>query len=163
MQKSDFNIKVADLLKETGKQDNIEFKDLYTDRIPWLSFEWLSGNISLESIDQTTINATTTNIECQINDICDHCGKDYLRQARCDIHEAKFTTDKKQFNDEAEDEIFPINDNQNIDIEDMIIQAVWLQEPLTKVCYDCLNKMDDHNDEEEIDYFETSLGNINFS
>lgn len=163
MKKSDFTIKVADLLKETGKQDTTDFSELYTDKIPWLTKEWVSWSIGLESINDTTLDATITNLECQISDICDHCGKEYLRQTRCDVYENKFSSDKSQFQDDPEEEIFPINENQIIDIEDMIVQAIGLQEPLTKVCYDCLNKVDSEDDEEGLDYFETSLGNINFS
>ncbi len=163
MKKSDFTIKVADLLKETGKQDTTDFSELYTSKIAGLNKEWVSGTISLESINENTIDATITNLECQISDICDHCGKEYVRQTRCDIYENKFSSDKSQFEDDTEEEIFPINENQIIDIEDMIVQAIGLQEPLTKLCYDCLNKIDTDDEEDSLDYFETSVGNIKFS
>jgi len=39
MKKSDFTIKVADLLKETGKQDTTDFSELYTSKIAGLNKE----------------------------------------------------------------------------------------------------------------------------
>jgi len=117
----------------------------------------------LESQSKKTIQASFTDIQCQINDTCEACSSEYTRQVRCDFHEVKFTLDKSQYDNEAQDEIFPIDEKSNIDLEDVVVQAIGLQTPTTKLCYDCINKQESDNDDySSLDYFENG-DNIQFN
>jgi hypothetical protein len=54
-----------------------------------------------------------------------------------------------------------IDDNKNIDMEESLRQAIGVQSPITTLCYDCINSTPDSDDDENIDYFE-STNTINF-
>jgi len=160
---SSFSIKVSDLLRNVGKQDTIQFEKQATKKIENMTAEGVSGNIALESLNEQSVEVTLTDIQCEVDDCCDRCDKDYRRAIRCDYHVATFTSKPSDFSEEAQDEIFPINNKGNIDIEEMVIQAIGLQTPMTKLCFDCINS-EEENDEDEYDSSEGSIGGtISFS
>lgn len=130
-------IKVADLLHNIGVTDTITLEDVNITNI-WLDAEHLiQWGLRLESMSAERVWATFYDIECGIVEHCDYCGKSYTRSVRIDEYECVFTNHKQ--GSDSHDEIFPIDDGDNIDVSEPLRQAILLQEPITKYCYDCLN------------------------
>ncbi len=154
-------IKVADLLKETSKEDSMQFEEVMI-TLSWLREPGIKWDIHLTSFNQDTIEAKLTNITCDRDQSCEKCNKEFIKSVRCDYYETTFTNNPDAFEDEPEDEIFPIDDNLNIDLGESLRQAIEIQQPITILCYDCINQEpSDDDDNEQEEYFESS-GNITF-
>jgi len=161
MKKSDFKINVWDLLLSAGKQDQISFEDIYVDEITSLTKKWISGNVVIQSFDQDSLLVTLEDLKCTLHEPCDKCAEEYDRKINIKEYSAKFQNEVNP-EEEWDDEIFLIDGNENIDIKDMVIQAIVLQEPFKKLCSKCQKISKKEENEEDIDYFE-STGNITFS
>ena len=153
-------IKVADLLKETSKEDDMQFEEVMIE-LEWLKEPWIKGDIHLTSFNQDTIETKFTNITCDRDQVCEKCNKEFVKSVWCDYYETTFTNNPEAFEDEAEDELFEIDKNLNIDLGESLRQAIEIQQPITTLCYDCINNELEDDDEDQ-EYFESS-GNIEFS
>ena len=159
MKDKSFVIKIGDLLKETGRSDELIFSQKRTKLIPGLTDEWISGKVFLQSLNKDSIYADLQNIVCSIDNICDTCEAPFVRKVHIDQYWAKFILgeDKQKIEQEqAEEEIFSINPrDEGIDIEDMLVQAIRLDEPIVNHCPICAKKIAELPDEDEDpDYFE---------
>lgn len=164
MKSSDFHVKVSDLLKEPGRQDSITFEKMFSLEVPYLTQEGINGTLHLQSLDKQTVFAELEDVHAKVDAECDSCGVQFVRPIHMASYEAKFILPDSHLDDEEPgDEIFSIDQKtETINTEDMIVQAVRLQEPLVIRCADCHAKFADVTpDDEEMDTFEAK-SNITF-
>ena len=164
MKDKSFIIKIGDLLKETGRTDELVFEDKQTELIPDLSAKGISGKVLLQSLTKDSVYADLEDITCAIDCTCDTCGSDFVRDVHIHQYWAKFVLGEekqKMEQDNSEEEIFSINPrDEGIDIEDMIIQAIRLDDPIVNHCPLCAKMIEELPDEEDDpDYLEWK-GNI---
>ncbi len=105
----------------------------------------------MQSFDQDALLVTLENITADIDESCDICNKVYTRKLDIKEYIAKFQK-KIDLNESTDDEVFKIDGNENIDIKDMITQAIVLKEPLAKKCSSCAKKSSEESD--DFDYME---------
>ena len=161
MKKSKFIINVWDLLISAWKRDEISFKNEFIDNLENLTKEWISGDIIIQSYDQNSLFVTLNDITCTLNEPCDKCTELYDRKVSVPEYSAKFQIEIDP-DYEWDDEVFQIDKNENIDVQDMILNAIKLQEPFTKKCPKCEIEKDDIDEDEDLWTFEWSW-NIHFS
>jgi len=162
MKNSKFIINVWDLLLSAWKRDEINFEKEMIPEIEWLTKEWISWKILIQSFDKESLLVTLEDVTCTIKEPCDRCTNLYERNVSVENYTARFQVELDKEYD-WDDEIFLIEKNETINVKDMIINAILLQEPFTKKCEKCL-KEDEENwevDDWDLDSFE-SKGNINF-
>ena len=170
MKNSKFVINVWDLLLSSGKRDEISFKNETISELQWLTKDWINGKVIIQSFDTDSLLVTLEDLTCTIKEPCDICTKEYERKVEVKTYSAKFEIEiEKDY--EWDDEIFPIDKNETIDIKNMVMNAILLQEPFTKKCENC-TKIDEEEfewteweynelDEEDTESF-WSFWNINF-
>lgn len=161
MKKSKFIINVWDLLLSAWKRDEISFENEMIESLDALIKEWIKWKVIIQSFDQNSLLVTLQDISCTLHEICDRCTESYDRKVEVPEYSAKFQIEIDP-DYEWDDEVFLIDKNENIDIQDMIINAIKLQEPFTKLCEKCQALVDeDEEDEEDIGKFEWTW-NISF-
>jgi len=160
-----FTIKIWDLLKETWKKDTISFEKLFTEHYPDIEKSWISGTLNLVSLNETALIATIS-LNCKVKEFCERCGNKFEREINVSNYSAKFIIPNEENYDDNSDEIeelFPINEKTlTIDIEELIINSIWIEEPITKKCPKCKTQIDTDNEMDDTNYFE-SKSNIIFS
>lgn len=136
MKKSNFKINVSDLLLSAWKTDEISFEQQDIQNIKNLWPNKIKGNLLLQSFDQSSLLTTLENIECELIENCDKCLETYHRKVTIPQYQARYqcTIDP---NEDKEDEIYPIDSDGNIDIEEMLINAIQLQTPFVHKCENC--------------------------
>ncbi len=158
-------IKVSDLLHNLGSQDTIPFEKVKIDDVDLHPEHLINGIMDLQSMSAERVGATFREVECGLNSVCDHCGKTFIRPIWIDHYDCTFTSNISP--SDIEDEVFPIDDKENIHIDEPLRQAILLDTPVAVHCIDCIN---DENlqanaltpDEiEEIDYSEEG-GTVQF-
>lgn len=161
MKKSRFIINVWDLLISAWKRDEILFENEQIQEISNLTKDGISGTIVIQSYDQNSLLVTLHDLNCTIHEPCDKCTEYYDRNVFVPEYSAKFQIEiDPEY--EWDDEIFEIDKNENIDVKDMIINAISLQEPFTKKCPNCIELgWDEYDEDEEMWSFEWTW-NINF-
>jgi len=159
MKNNNFKINIWDLLQSAGKIDNFEFEHEKLPELKWLSNDGVNGEVMLQSFDKDSLLVTLTNLSASIDEICDICTKPHIRDINIDEYSAKFQR-KIDKNEITDDEVFKIDWNENIDIRNMIIQAIILEEPMAKKCPTCTKKASEESD--DFDYMEWTW-NITFS
>ena len=162
MKNSKFIINVGDLLLSAWKKDEISFEKEMIPEIWWLTKDWISWKILIQSFNKESLLVTLEDISCTIKEPCDKCTKSYKRDVFVENYTARFQVELDKEYD-WDDEIFLIEKNETIDVKDMIINAILLQEPFTKKCDKCLQEDEENWEMEDwdLDSFEWS-GNINF-
>lgn len=161
MKKTDFKINVWDLLLSAGKQDQINFENIIVEELPNLTKKWISWDIIIQSFDKDSLLVTLKDLTCTLHEPCDKCTEEYDRKVDIKEYSAKFQN-KVNPEEEWDDEIFLIDGNENIDIKDMVIQAIILQQPFTKVCPKCQENEPSDFDEEEEYFGGFWWGNVQF-
>lgn len=141
-------IKISDLLLESGKKDDIYIHSLHIDSIPRLCPEGISANIHLQSLDTSTIAVTLNDLHCMIHELSDLSGEAYIRTVQVHDYNAKFVTAISKLQDEGDDPVFPIH-GDFIDIKDMVYQAIQLQEPIIKHTPEEQRKLIQQDDEDD--------------
>lgn len=161
MKKSKFIINVWDLLLSAWKRDEISFENEMIESLDTLTKQWINWKVIIQSFDQNSLLVTLQDISCTLHEVCDRCTESYDRNVEVPEYSAKFQIEIDP-DYEWDDEVFLIDKNENIDIQDMIINAIKLQEPFTKLCEKCQALVDeDEEDEEDIGKFEWTW-NISF-
>lgn len=166
MKDQSFIIKIADLINQPWKKDEMFFEKKFTDQLPNLDENWLAWSVLLQSLDKNSILVSLIDVKCVLDDICDVCQKSYKRKVVWESYNAKFILPEHYKDDDnSTEEIFPIDHkDENINIEDMVVQDIVLQEPIIRRCKDCEKKEINNSDIEEdsdVEYFEWK-GNIVF-
>ena len=160
MKKSRFIINVWDLLISAWKRDEISFENEQIQEITNLTKDGISGTIVIQSYDQNSLLVTLHDLSCTLHEPCDKCTELYDRDVFIPEYSAKFQIEiDPEY--EWDDEIFEIDKNENIDVKDMIINAITLQEPFTKKCPKCMDTDDDITEDDDVGTFEGTW-NINF-
>lgn len=167
MKDQKFSIKISDLLNNAGQIDEIVFEKKFSDDLPNLTEEGISWTFVMQSLNDSTLIGTLTDVNCTLKDVCDSCQKNFEREINVPEYSAKFTIKDSHWNEEdeekAEDEVFFIDPkNELIDIGDMVIHTIKLQDPVVKRCDICEKKMENVDDDEEEGYM-VSSSNIQFS
>lgn len=161
-----FKIKIADLLNETGKQDEVVFEHKFSDQLPNLDDQGITGNFTIQSLDTTSLLGTLTDVTACFHETCDSCGVEFLRTVDVLSYTGRFVFEdevkKKEAPDSEEVLFFIDSKSETINIEDMVVQAILLDDPFVKRCDACTKRLANTSDEEDIEEFE-SKGNIIFS
>jgi len=163
-----FEIKVGDLLKTPGKKDTIIFEEKNIEELPNIQPPGIKGSLEIQSLNDSTVLATLTNISCTTQDSCDRCLAKYTREILCPEYKARFIIpephqDDDQVDANDDEELFPIDaKSENIDIQEMILQSILLQEPISKRCPQCINIPIEQEDQDDVDYLESNMG-VTFS
>lgn len=156
MKDKSFVIKVWDLLQEAGRTDEIQFSHKWTEQLPGLTDDGITGIVSLQSLSRDSVYVDLDNVECAIDSICDTCETPFVRDVHIDHYGGKFVLweeNMKLEQEHTEEEIFAINArDEGIDIEDMVVQAILLDAPIVNHCASCAKKIEelpDDNDDNE--------------
>ena len=161
-----FKIKIADLLNETGREDEMVFEHKFSDQLPNLDAEGVSWIFTIQSLDDTSLLGTLTDVVATFHETCESCGKEFLRSVHIPSYIARFVLeDEKAKKEAAESEevvLFIDPKAETINIEDMVVQSILLNDPFVKRCDACIKRLENTNDEDDFGEFETK-GNITFS
>lgn len=92
-------------------------------------------------------------IACRLEDVCDSCGKTFIRDINIPEYAARFVEEgslSKEEEESADEAILIINPkDETIDVTDMIVQAIVLNDPFVKRCDTCEKKLANMDDEED--------------
>lgn len=162
-----FKIKIADLLNETGRQDEIVFEHKFSDQLPNLDTEGVTWTFTIQSLDNTSLLGTLTDVSSSFHETCDSCGDWFLRSVDIPLYTWRFVFEdevKKKEAPESEEVLFYIDSKaETINIEDMVVQAILLDDPFVKRCAACTKRLASiDDDEEDLGEFEAKW-NIIFS
>lgn len=161
MKKSKFQINVWDLLLSAWKRDQIIFENEKLEALQNLWPNGISWKIIIQSFNEDSLLTTLEDLNCTIVEPCDKCTTVYNREILIPEYQAKFQT-KIDPKEESDDETYLIDKNENIDIQDMILNAIKLEEPFIKKCPKCQQDESDELEDEEDDFDSIWLGNIQF-
>jgi len=162
-----FKIKIADLLNETGKQDEIIFEHKFSDQLPNLDAEGITWTFVIQSLDNTSLLGTLTDVTARFHETCDSCAASFMRSVHVPSYTGRFVFEdelKKKEAPESDEVLFFIDPKaETINIEDMVVQAILLDDPFVKRCDACMKRLaNTSDDEDDLGVFE-SKWNINFS
>ena len=135
-----FKIKVADLLHNPGTKDEVSFEKKFTKQIDNIWIEGIKGRVILQSTDPNTVHVILKDLEVVLEEVCEVCWKDYQRKVEVPLYEADFVMPAfhPDITEKVHDEYFLINPkDMTIDIEDMVVQAIWLTMPFVLRCEEC--------------------------
>jgi len=161
-----FALKIADLLNEAGRSDEIVFDHKFSDQLPNLDDEWVSWSLSVQSLDEHSLLGTLEDVSATMHDACESCGVGFVRTVHIPLYTSRFVFEKDISEDEkvsSEDPLLYIDSkDETINIEDMIVQAILLNDPFVKRCDQCAKRLDAIDDDEDLGEF-VAKGNITFS
>ena len=161
-----FKIKIADLLNEAGSEDTIVFANKFTDQLTKLDDNGISWSFTIQSLDKTSLLGTLTDVSACFHETCDSCGAPFERKVVIPSYVARFTFEedfKKNENDTTEEVVFFIDPKSEfINIEDMVVQAILLNDPFALRCDACAKRLEAIDDEDDLGEFQ-SKWNIVFS
>ena len=89
MNHTGWQLKIADML-QTNVTDEIVIENQDLDMIAGLSEAGISAKIRLQSLWKDAIFAVIEELECEITEICDSCGKEYQRAVNVQDYSAKY-------------------------------------------------------------------------
>ena len=102
---------------------------------------------------------TLTDVHARFHETCDSCGAAFMRSVDIPLYTARFVFEdevKKKEAPESEEVLFFIDSkSETINIEDMVVQAILLNDPFVKRCDDCTNRLASIDDDEDLDEFES--------
>ncbi len=163
-----FKIKIADLLNETWREDQIIFDHKFSSQLPNLDDAGISGTFTIQSLDATSLLGTLTDITACFHEVCESCGVSFDRAVRIPLYTARFVFEdeakKEEDIGESEEVLFHIDPKvETINIEDMVVQAILLNDPFVKRCDTCIKRLEaTSGDEDDLGEFVAS-GNVTFS
>lgn len=161
-----FKVKIADLLNETGREDQIHFDHKFSEQLSNLNDEGIAGTFTIHSLDNASLLGVLTDITATFHEICESCGTDFDRHVEIPSYTARFVFEHDISDQEkttSEEPLFYIDPkDETINIEDMVVQSILLNDPFVKRCPKCIQRLDTSDDEEDLGEF-TSKGNITFS
>lgn len=152
-----WKIKVSDLINNPWRKDFIEFENKYLSTIPWYENIWFSGKVELQSLSETSIIATIIELKTTYSHACDKCWNNFDIDFETSNYETKFEMNKSDIAEWEyieEDNIISEKD-ESIDVENIIFQAFFIQQPLVYICQECEPKYE--HSEEVIDDLEEPI------
>lgn len=168
MKDQNFSIKISDLLNQTWSIDEVVFEKKFSSQIPNLTKEGISWTFVIQSLNEAALLGTLTDVKCSISDVCDSCQAPYEREVFVPEYIARFVIEDDRTEEEkaanSDEEVFLIDaKSETINIQDMVVQAILLHEPIVKRCPPCEKKLEaEGGDDDELPTFE-SKWTINFS
>lgn len=161
-----FKIKIADLLNETGRQDEIAFEHKFSDQLPNLDDDGIAWTFLVQSLDTTSLLWTLSDVTARFHETCDSCGTSFLRSVEIPSYTTRFVfedeTAKKEANESEEVLLYIDPKAETINIEDMVVQAIMLNDPFVKRCAACTKRLESVSDDDDVEEYE-SKWNIIFS
>lgn len=132
-----WKIKISDLLRSPGKEDEIVFEKKFVPDMEGITEEGISGKIIVKALDRYSILVGIENIHTDIDDVSDISGKPYTRHVENPFYEALFIIPhEERRKTKGEDETiehFVINEkDESIDLTECIRNAITIMEPLVK-------------------------------
>ncbi len=162
-----FTLKIADLLNETWKSDEIVFDSVFSQQLPNVDTTWISWTFSIQSLDEDSLLWTLQDVKVTLHEVCDSCGVDFVRSVHIPLYTSRFVFEKDISEDEkveSDDPLLFINPKDDtINIEDMIVQSILLDDPFVKRCDQCVKRLEAVDDDEDEFGEYTSQWNITFS
>ncbi len=104
MKDKNFSIKISDLLNQSWSVDEISFENKFSEQLPNLTDDGISWSFVIQSLNDSDIIWTLKNLKCNINDICDSCQKEFVRDVNIHEYIAKFSIQADKINKEAENQ-----------------------------------------------------------
>ena len=139
--KGTFTLKISDLLQNIGS-DRVVFDE-----------QGMKGVLELYALDGKSVLVKVKDFEKNVESVCDRCAKTFMREIRVPEYVAKYTLDKKEFEESEEDVLFLIDEkNQTIDVEELLYQVTISEDPFVLKCPECQEAtadLEDDEDEEE--------------
>ncbi len=132
-----WKIKISDLLRTPGKEDEIPFEKKFVPEIKWITEDGISGVIIVKALDRYSVLVSIENLSTSIEDVSDISWEPFTREVNNPFYEALFIIpheEKKKIRkkDEA-DEYFEINEkDESIDITEMVQNAIIAVQPIVK-------------------------------
>lgn len=144
-----FTIKVSDILLHSWSSDVVVFTNIFSQKIPWLTSEWITGKVFFENLNKSEILITLDEIFVYINTLCDRCWKDFVEKRtltnisiQAKILEQPLLT---------EDLLVIDPKDLTVDIEDFLRDQLLLHQELKTLCTNCEQMpVEDFNEDEDI-------------
>jgi len=148
-----FKIKIADLLNETGKEDQIAFEHKFTDQLPNVDDQGISWTFTFQSLDNSSLLGTLTDVTATFHETCDSCETPFVRSVTIPLYVARFVFEdelaKKESSDSEEVLFFINKKSETINIEDMVVQSLLLNDPFVKRCAACTTRLENLSDDDD--------------
>ncbi|HBB03587.1 TPA: hypothetical protein DCZ39_01615 [Patescibacteria group bacterium] len=121
----------------------------------------------MQSLDNTSLLGTLTDVTANFHETCDSCGASFMRKVYVPSYAGRFIFEddvKKKEAPDSEEVLFFIDSKaETINIEDIVVQSLLLNDPFVKRCDKCEKRLASmSDDEEDLDEFEPK-SNIIFS
>ena len=127
-------IQVADLLQKVWKGDSITIEKVLLDDALWLTDEWVSCLLQLQSVNDTAVLATFTDIKAKIKRKSDFSDEIFTDNIFVEKYQVRFVLDFDHNNDHAYDDVFPIDHKWlTIDISLPLYHALFVEEPIVNI------------------------------
>ncbi|MEI6119118.1 MAG: YceD family protein [bacterium] len=101
-----------------------------------------------------------TDVTARFHETCDSCGASFMRSVDVPSYTARFVFEdeitKKKESVETEEVVLYIDPKaETINIEDMVVQAILLNDPFVKRCDACTKRLETIDDEDDLDEFQS--------
>jgi len=105
-------------------------------------------------LDNTSLLGTLTDVTARFHETCDSCGASFIRPVDVSSYTARFVFEdeitKKKETTETEEVVLYIDPKaETINIEDMVVQAILLNDPFVKRCSACTKRLASVDDDED--------------
>ena len=162
-----FKVKIADLLNEAGREDQIYFDHKFSDQLPNLDDDGMAGTFTMHSLDTLSLLGTLTDVTAHFHETCESCGAIFDRAVDIPSYTARFVFEKdiseKEKTESEEALLYIDSKDETINTEDMVVQAILLNDPFVKRCPKCIKRLEtESNDEDDLGEY-VSTWNITFS
>lgn len=129
--------KVGDLLHNPWLVDTIDFSERYVDSMPNILAPGVSGTITMQALNNYSVQVFVTNIVCTVEDISDISGEPFTRDISVDEYEVLFTlpednVDMDEVYSSFNDIYYISAKDFSIDLEDCMANAIKSQDPIVK-------------------------------
>lgn len=143
-----YKIKIWDLLHKPWSKDEIVFEDKKTDKVPGLS-SGVSWTLLLQSLNESFILAQLFDVECERTFECERCGSIFKEKVHTPFYEWKFMVAPQNSDFDPWQDFEISAKDETINIEDMLVESIVLEEPITKLCEKCRQEVEASSDSEE--------------
>ena len=148
----DFQVKISDMLK-AKVNDHLVFENKMLEEVLNLNSEWVSGEITLQSLGKDSIFATIDDLHCSVGETCDRCGVEYQREIEISDYTAKYVLEINQ-DEQKEEEVLQIDSkNGVIDLGEFVYHAIKMQDPFVKHCPVCEKFLEENPQEDDWEEF----------
>lgn len=100
---------------------------------------------------------TLIDVSASFHETCESCGASFLRSVFIPSYSARFVFEDENTKKETitgEEVLFFIDSKaETINIEDMVVQAILLEDPFVKRCDTCVKRLANVDDEDELGEF----------